>query len=428
MFKRTLFKIGVLWRNPSLGAYLTFLKESDKWPEKRLMDYQTKKCKDFLEFVYQYSPFYKDIFDKYNFDPSVFDNIEQLNKLPSFSKKELIEHNEKVHSKFAFKKSFLSSTSGTSGKLLKFWKNEEWDSHTRAAIFRGYSWYNVEPWERNGYLWGYKLDTNKTLKIKWLDWLQNRFRLYTYNSSGIKSFAINLKGAKFLHGYSSVIYEVAKLINNSGLKVSHNLKLIKGTSEMVFDSYQEEVKKAFGMKMLSEYGSAESGIIGFECPMGSIHLASENVIVEEENGEILVTNLLSKSFPIIRYRLGDSIKLADKNFKCTCGRTHRVIKEIQGRVGQKIIGKEREYPSVLMNNFFKGLAMNQGVLFNYQVIQNEKGLVTIDIEQEELNRGHILEKELYNYFQSDIDFTVRYGQTLHKMDGKLKSFITTLKN
>ena len=29
--------------------------------------------------------------------------------------------------------------------------------------------------------------------------------------------------------------------------------MIKGTSEKIFDKYQEEAKKAFGMKMVSEY-------------------------------------------------------------------------------------------------------------------------------------------------------------------------------
>lgn len=416
------------WRNPSLEEYLSFLKESDQWSEDELRVYQRKKCKAFLEFVYKYSPFYRDIFDKYGFNPSEFNDIEQLKNLPIFSKETLIENSDKIHSNFPFRKVFLASTSGTSGKVIKFNKNEEWDSHNRAAMYRGYSWYNVQPWEKNGYLWGYKLDSKRIIKIKFQDWLQNRFRLYTYNKSGLKSFASNLKGAKYLHGYSSVIYEIAKGINSSGMKAPHNLKLIKGTSEMIFDSYQEEVRKAFRMKMISEYGSAESGIIGFECPMGSIHLASENVIVEIENGEILVTNLLSKSFPIIRYRLGDSIELADKSFKCPCGRSHPVILEIQGRVGKKIVGKKKEYPSVLLNNFFKGLAMNQDILFNYQVIQNEKGQVTINIEQEELGRGPILEKELYNYFQSDIDFTIYYSKTLHKMNGKLKNFISTIEN
>ncbi|MBU2907273.1 phenylacetate--CoA ligase family protein [Arenibacter algicola] len=428
MLKKVLFKFGVLLRNPSLENYLLFLKESDHWTEEKLVDYQINKCKEFLEFAYKYSPFYKEIFDKNGFKPAEFCDLKQLNRLPAISKEELIKYNQEIQSNYQFKKLFVASTSGTSGQLLRFLKNEEWDSHTRAAIFRGYTWYNVKPWDRNGYLWGYNIDPKAARKIKLLDWLQNRFRLYTYKSKEIENFARKLKGAKYLHGYSSVIYEVAKLVNKSGLKIPHNLKMIKGTSEKVYDSYQEEVKKAFGLKMLIEYGASESGLIGFECPQGSIHIAMENVIIEEEDGEILVTNLLSRSFPIIRYKLGDSIKLADSEFKCSCGRSHAVILDIHGRLGEKIIGKTREFPSVLLNIFFKGITKNHGILLNYQLRQNFKGLVDIDIEQEEHGNGPILEKELKNYFKDDIEFTIRYGQHLHKMDGKLKNFITTLKD
>ena len=428
MLKKVLFKIGVLLRNPSLENYLSFLKESDHWSEKKLVDYQVNKCKEFLEFVYEYSPFYKEVFDKNDFKPAEFCDLKQLKGLPPISKEELIKNNQEIHSNYPFKKLFMSSTSGTSGQLLKFWKNEEWDSHTRAAIFRGYNWYDVNPWDKNGYLWGYNIDPKAARKIKLLDWLQNRFRVFSYNSKEIEKFTRNLKGAKYLHGYSSVIYEVAKLVNKSGLKIRYDLKMIKGTSEKVYDSYQEEIKNAFGLKMLIEYGATESGLIGFECPQGSIHIAMENVIIEEEDGEILVTNLLSRSFPIIRYRLGDSIKLADSEFKCPCGRAHAVIFDIQGRLGEKIIGKAREYPSVLLNIFFKGIAKNHGILFNYQLRQDFKGLVDIYIEQEELGHGSVLEKELHKYFQNDIEFTIKYGQNLHKMDGKLKNFITTLDN
>ncbi|WP_223170264.1 phenylacetate--CoA ligase family protein [Maribacter aquimaris] len=404
------------------------MKKSDGWSEKELLDYQTKRCKEFLEFVYKYSPYFKGFFDRNGFKPSEFKHLEQLKQLPPFTKENLIKYNDEIQTNYQFKKLFISSTSGTSGQLLKFWKNEEWDSGTRAAIFRGYSWYGVNPWDRNGYLWGYNISQKEARKIKILDKLQNRFRLFSYTQSEIEKFARNLKGAKYLHGYSSVIYEVAKLVNKSGLKDDYDLKMIKGTSEKVYDSYQEEVKKAFGLKIIEEYGSAESGAIAFECPEGNMHIAMENVIVEEEDGQILVTNLLSKSFPIIRYRLGDSIKMADPNYKCPCGRAHAVILDVQGRLGEKIIGKVHEYPSVLLNIFFKGITTKHGILLNYQLRQNFKGLVDMDIEQEELGNGPILEKELRNYFKDDIEFTIRYGQNIHKMDGKLKNFITTLKN
>src|SRR5690606_15211564 len=124
---------------------------------------------------------------------------------------------------------------------------------------------------------------------------------FSYEDKSIIEFTKKLQSAKYLHGYSSMIYEVAKAVNLLGLKNKYKLKLIKGTSEKIYDSYQEEVKKAFGRKIISEYGAGESGLIAFECPEGGkMHINMQNVILEEVDGQSVVTNLLSFSFPIIR--------------------------------------------------------------------------------------------------------------------------------
>ncbi|MEQ8217682.1 MAG: phenylacetate--CoA ligase family protein [Arenibacter sp.] len=426
MVYKLLYALGIWKRNPSLSKHLAFLLESDTWSKEELLEYQLHKCKGFLEFAYTHSAFYQTTFDDYNFKPSEFKDLEQLKQLPSISKMTLIRYNKLIHSSYPFRKNFRALTSGTTGESLAFLKNEEWDSQNRAAMFRGYSWYGVNPADKNGYLWGYNIEPKQTLKIKCLDRLQNRFRIFSYCPEEIKNFAKNLKGAKYLHGYSSMIYEVAKLVNRSGLKIDHDLKMIKGTSEMVFDSYQEEVQKAFGLKILSEYGSAESGLIAFECPEGNMHIAMENVIVEEEDGEILVTNLLSKSFPIIRYRLGDMIELADTDFKCNCGRTHPVILSIKGRVGVKIIGKTEEFPGRMIYNVIKNLSVEHGIVLNYQARQHIQGIIDLYIEQTEKDSQCILEKELKKYFKNDIDFNIFYGQNLHNMEEKLNDFITTI--
>ena len=48
------------------------------------------------------------------------------------------------------------------------------------------------------------------------------------------------------------------------ITVSNNIKMVKGTSEKIYESYQEEIQKAYGCRIISEYGATESGIIAFE--------------------------------------------------------------------------------------------------------------------------------------------------------------------
>lgn len=427
MFHKLIYLAGVKRLNPSLLPYFKFLKETDRWSIDKLRVYQLEKCREFLIFAGRYSPFYQEHFAKAGFVPERIQSVADLKQIPPIDKNTLLEYNDRIRTNYSFRRLLFSETSGTSGQVLRFYRNEEWDSHNRAAMFRGYGWYGVDPWQKNGYFWGYDIDERQCRKIAILDALQNRFRLFSYDTVHIRQFVERLKGAEFLTGYSSMIYEVAKIINRLDIGAEFDLKMIKGTSEKIYESYQTEVQKAFGRKIISEYGSAESGLIAFECPEGGhMHINMENVVVEEENGEIIVTNLLSRSFPIIRYRLGDFVKLAPSDFKCSCGRAHPVVLDVLGRVGKNIIGKESIYPSLTFYYVFKNLVKNEGVSLNYQAEQHEKGKVLLRIEQDEAGRLPTLELELAKYFRHDIEFEIRWGEVLHSMDGKLKDFVTTL--
>ncbi len=425
--KKTIYKLGVKYRNPSLVPQLNELLKSDFYELTKLQEIQTIRLRSLCERAYNYSPYYKNIMDSLGIIPSEIE-LKDLPKFPVITKRELIDNVSKIQSKEGFKKLRLSETSGTTGEPLKIYRNEEWDSATRAAMFRGYSWHGVKPYDKNAYFWGYNIDPKEKSKIKFLDDLQNRFRLFSYKEADIIDFCKKLDKCVYISGYSSMIYEVAKRINDLGLSGKFpKLKMVKGTSEKIFDSYQEEVIKAFGKKMIGEYGAMETGIISYECPEGNMHIAEENVIVEEENGEIIVTNLHSMSFPIIRYKLGDKVILAPDDFKCKCGRKHRVIHDVVGRIGKNIYGKENKYPSLTFYYVFKNIALKDELVANYQAVQNIKGEVLLKIEQqfsEKLDRS--IKRECDKYFGNDVLFKIEYGQVLHKMDGKLKDFITTI--
>jgi len=426
MFKR-IYKIGERLRNPSIATWLPFLKASETWSLDLLEAYQLKKLQELVAVAYANSAHYKNIFDAFGLKPADIQSLEDLKKLPIISKKELLNDNKEIHSNLQFRKHFQANTSGTSGESLKFKREESADSFNRASIYRGYSWYNVKPWELNGYFWGYNFSEMAMLKIRILDSLQNRFRIFNYRKESIDFFVRKLKNAKYLHGYASMVYETAKIINSQNLEKPENLKMVKGTSEKIFESYQDEIQKAFGQRMISEYGAAETGIIAFECPKGKMHLNMEGVIVEEIDHEIVVTNLQMHAFPIIRYRLGDYIRLAPKTATCECGMPHTIIEEVTGRIGQTVYGKNNMYPSLYFYYIFKNLASKQSLLLTYQVVQNEKGKLNFLIEQY-LDSGQLLhlENEIGAYFKEDMKFTIEHSQNIAAQNKKLKSFISNI--
>ena len=424
-----LWYTGTRIRNPNLNGHFLSLKNSEYISLKELEAIQFGRALQIIGHAFKSSPFYRKKFIDSNFSPaSDFNSLEDIKRIPTTTKDELIEYNATVHSSDINSKVFISETSGSTGQSLKFRKDENWDSFNRAARARGFSWYGVSPWDRNGYLWGYDFSNSAKLKTSVLDSVQNRFRIFSYKEDEIIHFANRLKKANYICGYSSMIYEVARRINEiPGVSKPLNLKMVCGTSEKIFDSYQNEAVKAFGCKIIGEYGAAEAGIIAFECPHGNLHINMEGVLVEEEKGEIIVTNLIARSFPIIRYKLGDYIKLKDPSFECPCGMKHRVIEDVLGRVGKLIRGKNNSYPSLTFYYVFKNLATNHNLELNYQSEQHTVGVVKIRIQQHlDPVQKSLLDKELTKYFGNDLTFQIFAGQTLHKMQGKFRDFVSTV--
>lgn len=429
MIFKWLYILGRNFRNPSSKRIHRFLETSQDYTLNQLENFQLVKLKELVAFAYQHSEYYRKVFDQMQISASEINTLSDLQKLPIITKQQLIQHNHDIESTFRFKKTFQAKTSGTSGESLVFKRNEYGDSFNRAVINHNYTVFGVNPWDRNGYFWGFNTSFFYRLKTRFFDALQNRFRVFSYSNFELQQFIKKLNRATYIHGYSSSIYEIAKAINNGTSEKPRKIKMVKGTSEKIFDYYQPEIKKAFGITMISEYGAAETGIIAFECPRGNMHINMEGVIVEEKDNEILVTNLHMHSFPIIRYKLGDYIKLAQRDTICECGKKHLIIDDVLGRIGETVYGIKSIYPSLYFYYIFKNLSENHQLNLEYQVIQRKKGLLIFNISSILADTEEkMLAKEIKNYFKDDMKYSIQFNLKFKATKGKKKSFISTVNN
>lgn len=425
-FHKYVFIRGAKKRNPLIFKHFKDLKESENWSKEELLKLNEQRLRDLCVFSFNHSPFYKKRFLEVGFDPEKDWSLEGFKKIPFTTKADLISRNEEIHTpSHFFRKRFYVETSGTSGQILTFHRDESWDSFNRASIWRGYSWFGANPWDKKLYFWGYNTAKLKRAKLRLMDFLVNRFRLFDFEPKKLQKLIPKLSQVKIIEGYSSMIYELANVLDGKGVKFP-NLCMVKGTSEKIFPHYQEIAQKIYGMRIVSEYGSTESGIIAFECPDGNMHINLEGVFVEKdpEDGGIIVTNLQSYSFPSIRYKLGDQIELADPDFECSCGMKHPVLKEVTGRIGKNIQGSDRNYPSLTLYYIFKNIYFNQDRKIDFQAHQYEKGKLQIWLKEpvtKEL-RNMIL-KESNNYF-SDISLELLENHDFRQQAGKLRDFVS----
>ena len=88
---------------------------------------------------------------------------------------------------------------------------------------------------------------------------------------------------------------------------------------------RRRVQVALGAEVFSYYGSSETSALGIECAAhAGIHLFGSRTLFEVErggnapdHGELIVTTLVQRALPLLRYRLGDLVRL--RPGACACG-------------------------------------------------------------------------------------------------------------
>ncbi len=420
LFHKIIYKIGEKWHNPMIRLAFKELRQTDFSSFETLQSLQLERLKKLLHHAKTYSPFYKDRLNAIDIDTMT---LEDLNSLPTLSKSDLYDSTETISNNPHHKKLIKSETSGSTGNALIFYRSLEWDAYHRAAQYRGYSWYGINPWDRNIYFWGFNPNWMRLIKIRFIDFLMNRYRIFSFNEAELEKVVRYIKQARYIEGYSSAVFTLTQYLKKTNRHYS-NIKLVKGTSEKIYDTYHDTVKQVFDLKMSSEYGAAEAGIIAFECPQGNMHITMENVIVEVVDDKIIVTNLHSFSFPIIRYELGDYVVMGD-GYQCSCGRKHTVIREVTGRIGKKILGLISSYPTLTLYYVFKNIALEYGIQLAYFGIQREKGKLQYEIIRSDFDEIQVEEyilKESFKYFGSDINASIVFIDEVEKKNKKTKDF------
>ncbi len=439
-FFRLLYAAGCLIRGTPVLRDLEFLDSAQWWDEKTQNEWQVNRARNLLLHARRNSPFYREYFEENGFNPQI-DSLEELQALPPVGKEKIRDNLERIQNRVAEERMIYTRTSGSSGEPLEFYRSASWDSGHRAAILRGLGWYGVRPWMKSGLLWGIYPGLWEGIKFRITDFLQNRFRQRRFDLSGevMLEFLRKLKGARYLEGYPSFIYELARFVNSdrrgpAGREAEKTgLLLIKGTSEKIYPHYRREIRDAFGIGVTGEYGAAESGIIAFECPGGSYHVNSQHVVLNVEDGEIIVTNLLSHSFPFIRYRLGDAVRMKNSGFSCPCGRKGMIIEEIMGRAGGRILGLDgRDFPAMMVDYVIKDAQSRTHCVAQCQALQRERGVIEFMIrpakgcgdEKTLAELEELMPKLLDSYFKGHLRCQVEIVDRIPGREGKFLEFVS----
>lgn len=171
----------------------------------------------------------------------------------------------------------------------------------------------------------------------------------------VKAFSVHMPVAELVEqlnqfqptlimGYASMVALLASQQEQGHLHI-HPV-FIEVMSEKLSDAEFQKIGKIFQIKPYQMYGSTENPFASSICTQGWYHINNDVVILEPVDAEyrpvtpgtmshtVLVTNLVNKVQPIIRYDQGDRILV--KPEACPCGNPRPAIR-VQGRTADALV-------------------------------------------------------------------------------------------
>tara|TARA_Y100001980_G_C14556662_1_gene349164 strand:+ start:7407 stop:8765 length:1359 start_codon:yes stop_codon:yes gene_type:complete len=410
---------------------LQFLHLSRKWDTAQLEQYQNKKIREFLIFCYNNTIFYKQVFDKINFNPHEYSSKKDLLQIPYLDKSIISNRYNDIYPSSWLKKNkhIYKSTSGSTGTPLSFART--YDSEQRYYAKYDFSWQTSIGKKfkdlRVAFIAGHKIKSVNENDPPF--WAYNHlsktiyFSSYHMSSENIYHYLEKIKKYKpeVLAGYPSSISLIANYILNNDIEIC--VPHIFLSSENLSENNKNIINKAFGGKIYNFYGNIEDIGPTYECKQNMMHLIQTDNIVNEIQGEIFLTHFGNYAFPLINYKIDDILSIEDTI--CDCGAKGKIIKKIYGRNEDYVLKNDGTKVGRL-DHIFKGVNNIQ----ESQIIQNKVQEIIIRIVKNknfaENDKKQIIKNasdRLGNNFEFKFEFVDRIPRT---KNGKLKFVISNI--
>jgi phenylacetate-CoA ligase len=351
------FKLSLFYRirGLSISPLKLFwqMKDAESWSKEQFQSHRIERLKKLFSIANMEVKYYR------NDLPDDIDHVnlvEKMENLPIVSREKMDENREDFLNQ-KLQKFYINTTSGSTGYPFKVLVSLKAKCLRIASLHYFLSWWGVNLGDKHVYVWGNteRNKFSKSIASYFKNWLQSRMyiNVFEINENNINSILKSISGfkPKYMRGYVSAFVEIANIIKKKKIIFKNDFcVVIVVTAEVLFDEQKELIETVFGCKVANEYGSSEVGIIGFECPKGSVHLNEYcNYVRTNKNNNVLITDLFNYKMPIINYFNKDRLEISEK--KCSCGRSTKIISSIQGRITDYIVREDGIKVSSFVLNF-----------------------------------------------------------------------------
>lgn len=336
-----------------------------------------------LRHAYATTPYYKGVFARVGARPEDIKTQADFARLPILTKQDIKENIEEMWSRdFRRDQLHAAATGGTTDTPVPLLRDSECIRERMALRLRFNHWAGLDPGDKVLWVWGARSDFAANPSWRW--------RLYDRQLMRQVWAPTSLLNEDIMAGYveemnkfrphAIIAYPTPLAIFAEFLLASgrdyHRPRTVICTAEPLLPEQREVIDKAFGLKCFNHYGSRDFGMIAAECEFhDGLHLNPAAVYIEYATGEgldiseVLVTDLLNRGMPMLRYRVNDC---AEPGGQCPCGRGYPIMRALQGRSAD--------------NFYLANGDVIPGVAFTNRLIKVCPGIRKMQLVQEEYAR------------------------------------------
>ena len=386
VLKHALLPMGDVAFGQKLMQRLKFLEEAQWWSPERLAEERDRALASLIRISYAEVPFYRELLDKVRVKPQDIRTQADLLRLPITTKQALRDAYPLTATRSTGKRTFESSTSGSTGINFRFLTDTETVGWSRASFMLALEWAHWtigEPHIQTG------ITYNRSIDRRLKDYLLccHYVPANDLSDNRLDSTLKIMDKHKIAHlwGYPASLFFIAQ----RAIKLGWNRPLRSTVTwgDNLYPHYRRTIERAFQVQIYDTYGCSEGMQIAAQCGTGSAyHIHSLDTIVEFLDdsglpaapgtaGNLVLTRLHPGPMPFIRYRVGD-IGVSRGTATCTCGRGHPIMGPIQGRDTDVVLTPSG---GRLIVHFFTGILEHFKEIDSFQVVQESLDTIVLRI-------------------------------------------------
>lgn len=395
-----------------------------------------------LQFAFENSPFYNQFYRAVGLEPGDVKSEQDWEKIPILTRDDIRKNFDTIKVREPRGTYKLYTTGGSTGEPTRILKDDAFCA--KILTWREFRWAGLRlgqnvatimrahPFTLREKLYQFVAHfPSKSIYMDSMSQTPATFEKFISEWRSVKPYKVN--------AYVGGAYALAQYC------LEHKIELpipamIATTAAPCPDNIKEVLRKAFHAPIYDDYGGTEAAPMAGQCTelvnsgSSALHINSDYRNIESvdeagvpvptgELGDMLLTDLEDRVFPIIRYRMGDRVRLLSG--KCSCGRPYPLMDKVRGRTADYIYLEKGRLSGDGWTMLFENCIQ---AVHGFQIHQHADKSVVLKVvlNKQYKDAVHDVEK-VASHMRSqlgNIPLTIEYVDTIPHDRGKLKYIVS----